>query len=161
MNLPLLYWASEQTNDPRFAQIARLHADTTQKYFVRKNGSVIHIGEFDPQSGEFLQSIGGQGYGRGCSWTRGQAWAVYGFTLSYLHTKKKSYLVTAERVADAKKQEVYRAASGNGFVLRESRENFLYKTWKNCPKQQLTRQCGNAIMTTIYKTFEKRGGIVK
>lgn len=36
MNLPLLYWASEQTNDPRFAQIARLHADTTQKYFVRK-----------------------------------------------------------------------------------------------------------------------------
>lgn len=100
MNLPLLYWASEQTNDPRFAQIARLHADTTQKYFVRENGSVIHIGEFDPQSGEFLQSIGGQGYGRGSSWTRGQTWAVYGFTLSYLHTKKESYLVTAERVAD-------------------------------------------------------------
>lgn len=100
MNLPLLYWASEITKDPRFMHIARRHADTVMKYFVREDGSVIHIGEFNPLTGEFLQSVGGQGYGRGSSWTRGQAWALYGFTLSYLHTKKEEYLLTAEKVAD-------------------------------------------------------------
>ncbi len=70
------------------------------RHFIREDGSVIHIGEFDPLTGEFLQSVGGQGYGRGSAWTRGQAWALYGFTLSYLHTKKEKYLYTAEWVAD-------------------------------------------------------------
>lgn len=100
MNLPLLYWASETVKDPRFTHIAGKHADTVMRHFIREDGSVIHIGEFDPLTGEFLQSVGGQGYGRGSAWTRGQAWALYGFTLSYLHTKKEKYLYTAERVAD-------------------------------------------------------------
>ncbi len=100
MNLPLLYWATEVTKDPRFSNIAQCHARTVMKHFIRPNGSSIHIGEFDPVTGEFLQSLGGQGYGRGSSWTRGQAWALYGFTLSYLHTRKECYLDTAERVAD-------------------------------------------------------------
>ena len=99
MNLPLLYWASEQTKDPRFYHIAVRHADTVIKHFLREDGSVIHIGEFDPYTGEFLRSVGGQGYAHGSSWTRGQAWALYGFTLSYLHTKKEKYLECAERIA--------------------------------------------------------------
>lgn len=99
MNLPLLYWASEQTKDPRYYHIARKHADTVQKYFIREDGSAIHIGEFNPLTGEFLQSLGGQGYGKGSAWTRGQAWALYGFVLSYLHTQKEDYLKTAEKIA--------------------------------------------------------------
>ncbi len=100
MNLPLLYWASEQTEDPRFYHIAVRHADTVMKHFIREDGSVIHIGEFDPYTGEFLRSIGGQGYAHGSSWTRGQAWAIYGFALSYRHTKKEKYLDCAQRIAD-------------------------------------------------------------
>ncbi len=100
MNLPLLYWASENTNDPRFYQIAARHADTTMKYFVRENGSVIHIGQFDANSGEFTDSVGGQGYAKGSSWTRGQAWAIYGFALSFLHTRNEEYLKTSRRIAD-------------------------------------------------------------
>ncbi len=100
MNLPLLYWASEKTNDPRFYQIARKHADTIIKYFLRPDGSVIHIGKFNPLTGEFMESLGGQGMGKGTSWTRGQSWALYGFTLSYLHTKCETYLKAAEQVAD-------------------------------------------------------------
>lgn len=100
MNLSLLYWASEESKDPRFRQIAMLHADTVRKNFVRPDGSVCHIVEFDPQTGEMLRSLGGQGYGEGSSWTRGQGWAVYGFTVSYLHTGKKEYLETARKVAD-------------------------------------------------------------
>ena len=99
MNLPLLYWASEETKDPRFEQIAINHANTTRDNFVREDGSVIHIVEFDPISGAMVKSHGGQGYEDGSSWTRGQGWALYGFTLSYMHTKDASFLEAAEKVA--------------------------------------------------------------
>lgn len=100
MNLPLLYWASEETGDPRFGQIARAHADTAARHFVRGDGSVNHIVEFNTHTGEYVATYGGQGYGEGSSWTRGQAWGLYGFTLSYLHTKEPSYLSAAERIAN-------------------------------------------------------------
>ena len=98
-NLSLLYWAFEETKDPRFYHIAVKHADTVMKYFVRPDGSVNHIVEFNPETGEMLRSYGGQGYGEGSSWTRGQGWAVYGFMISYLHTGKEEYLITAKKVA--------------------------------------------------------------
>ena len=100
MNLPLLYWASEEINDPRFAQIAVKHANTAMNAFVRGDGSVNHIVEFDLETGEMVRSYGGQGYKVGSSWTRGQSWGLYGFTLSYLHTKDEAYLATAERIAN-------------------------------------------------------------
>lgn len=100
MNLPLLYWASEQTGDPRFKKIAMIHADTSEKYFVRPDGSCNHIVDFDPETGEVRDTPAGQGYASGSSWSRGQSWALYGFTLSYLHTGKQSYLDTAKRVSN-------------------------------------------------------------
>ncbi len=100
MNLPLLYWASEMTNDPRFKLIAMKHADTAMKHFVRDDGSVKHIVVFDPETGEEIDNLGGQGYEKGSSWSRGQSWALYGFTLSYLYTGKKEYLDTAKKVAN-------------------------------------------------------------
>lgn len=99
MNLPLLYWASEETGDPRFKKIAMGHARTAQKYIVRPDGSCNHIVAFDPESGEYLNNPGGQGYGSGSSWSRGQSWAVYGFALSYHHTKDVSFLNTAKQCA--------------------------------------------------------------
>jgi len=100
MNLPLLYWASEETKDPRFKMIAIRHADTVRKHFVREDGSVHHIVDFDPLTGEVLDFPRGQGYASGSSWTRGQAWAIYGFVLSYIHTGRQEYLDTAKSVAD-------------------------------------------------------------
>ncbi len=99
MNLPILYWASEVTGDPRYQLIAMKHADTSMKAFVRPDGSCNHIVIFDPDDGDFLDNPGGQGFESGSSWSRGQAWALYGFTLSYLHTGKQEYLDTAKRVA--------------------------------------------------------------
>ncbi len=99
MNIPLLYWASEEKNDPRYRYIAMSHADKTMKHHVRADGSVKHIVEYDPETGEEIQEIGGQGYGVGSSWSRGQAWGLYGFTVSYLYTQKKEYLETAKRIA--------------------------------------------------------------
>lgn len=99
MNLSLLYWASEESGDPRFRQTAMLHADTAMEHFLRPDGSVNHIVEFNPENGEMVRTLGGQGYGEGSSWTRGQGWAVYGFMISYIHTGKKEYLDAAKRVA--------------------------------------------------------------
>ncbi|MCR5310211.1 MAG: glycoside hydrolase family 88 protein [Lachnospiraceae bacterium] len=100
MNLPLLYFASEETKDPRFKHIAVRHADMAIKNFLRADGSVNHIVEINPETGEFVQSFGGQGYGLGSSWTRGQSWALYGFLLSYLHTGEERYLEASKKVAD-------------------------------------------------------------
>ncbi|MCE5343465.1 MAG: glycoside hydrolase family 88 protein [Eubacteriales bacterium] len=100
MNLCLLYWATKYTGDPRFEQIACLHADTTLREFVREDGSCYHIVIFDPYTGAALEKPAGQGYAAGSSWSRGQAWALYGFTLTYMATRHARYLEAACRIAD-------------------------------------------------------------
>lgn len=100
MNIPLLYWASKETDDDRYKHIAMSHADKTLMYHVREDGSVHHIVNYNPQTGDVDETIGGQGYGVGSSWSRGQAWGVYGFTLSYIHTGEKRYLDTAKKIAN-------------------------------------------------------------
>ncbi|WP_160724314.1 glycoside hydrolase family 88 protein [Bacillus sp. USDA818B3_A] len=99
MNLPLLYWASEETGDPRFKSMAQKHADTVLEHFIRNDGSVHHIVRFDPESGEKLEAIGGQGYGPDSAWSRGTAWAIYGLTVCFHYTGDTKYLETAKRVA--------------------------------------------------------------
>lgn len=100
MNLPLLYSATRLTGDPRYAAVARVHADTTNAEVVREDGSCNHIVCFDPYTGRKLSTPAGQGCAPGSSWSRGQAWALYGFVLSYLHTQDDKYLYTAGRIAD-------------------------------------------------------------
>ena len=99
MNIPLLYRVSEELKDPRFRYIALSHADTTMRDHVRPDGSVNHIVSHDIVTGDVIETIGGQGYGVGSTWSRGQAWALYGFILSYIHTGKQEYLDTAKSVA--------------------------------------------------------------
>lgn len=99
LNIPLLYWARDTIEDPRFGYVAEDHADKVMKDIVRPDGSVNHIGVFDPTNGDLLETPAGQGYASGSSWSRGQSWALYGFALSYLHTGKKEYLDTAKKVA--------------------------------------------------------------
>lgn len=99
MNVSLLFWASEEAQDPRYKHIAVRHADTAMKHFVREDGSVRHIVSFDPETGEFLRAHGGQGFGPDSSWSRGAAWALYGFANTYRYTGDERYLNTAKRVA--------------------------------------------------------------
>ncbi len=99
MNIPLLYWAAKETGDPRFYHVAVSHAKTAQQYIVREDGSCNHIVVFDSHTGEFLDNPGGQGFEQGSAWSRGQSWAVYGFSLSYRHTGDESFLNTAKRCA--------------------------------------------------------------
>ena len=100
MNIPLLYWASDEIGDPRFRQIAMHHADKTMKHHIRPDGSLIHVIEYDINNGDFVGTPITQGYDPETScWSRGQAWAIYGFVLSYIHTGKQEYLDVAKNAA--------------------------------------------------------------
>lgn len=103
MNLPLLFWASEETQDPRFEEIAVSHMKRVMEQHIRPDGSVKHICVFDPFTGEYIREPGQdeacQGFDAGSSWSRGQAWALYGFVLAYIHTGKQEYLDTSKKVA--------------------------------------------------------------
>lgn len=100
MNIPLLYWASRELKDDRFRYIAELHADMSMREHVREDGSVVHIAVHAEEEDKVIETLAGQGYAVGSAWTRGQAWAVYGFILSYIHTGKQEYLDTAKIVSD-------------------------------------------------------------
>ncbi len=100
MNLPILYWASDEIGDKRFAKIAMRYADMAMRDHVRPDGSVNHQVEHELATGEPIKVFGGQGMCVGSCWSRGDSWALYGFTLSYLHTGDMRYLDTAKRVAN-------------------------------------------------------------
>lgn len=100
MNLAILYWASDYIKDPRFSNIAQKHAETTMKYFIREDGSVKHICEFDPVTGEYIKNYGGQGYSEDSAWSRGTAWALYGFALSAKYTLRQDFINTAKKVSN-------------------------------------------------------------
>ena len=101
MNIPLLTWAEKYSKepDPRYSHIARAHADKVLETFVRPDGSVHHIVEYDKNTGEVIDRPGGQGYAPGSSWSRGQAWAIYGFAMAYLNLGEERYLDAAKKVA--------------------------------------------------------------
>ena len=100
LNSPMLHWASKEIDDTRFSKIAVRYADMAMRDHVRPDGSVNHIVVHDPdQPDTVIETKGGQGYGVGSCWSRGASWALYGFVLSYIHTKDQKYLDTAKKVA--------------------------------------------------------------
>lgn len=99
MNLPQLYWASTITGDTRFKKIAMAHADMAMVEHIRPDGSVVHICSHDIEDGHVVETLQGQGYAVGSTWSRGASWAVYGFVLSYLHTGKQEYLDASKKAA--------------------------------------------------------------
>jgi unsaturated chondroitin disaccharide hydrolase len=92
MNLPLLFWATEQTGNSWYYDIAVKHADTTLRYFIRGDYSVYHAFRFDPESGKPLGGCNYCGYADESHWARGTAWAIYGFAIAYRYTKDERYL---------------------------------------------------------------------
>lgn len=100
LNLPLLYWAGEETGNPVYAQKARAHLDTALRVIIRPDFSTYHTYYFSPETGEPLRGETHQGYSADSAWARGQSWGVYGIALSYRYTKDPAYLALFERVTD-------------------------------------------------------------
>lgn len=99
MNLELLTWAARAAVEPRYRDIAVTHADTTLRNHFRPDGSSFHLVDYDPQTGKIRSRVTVQGNADASSWARGQAWALYGYTMMYRETKKEDYLRQAHKIA--------------------------------------------------------------
>ena len=100
MNLDLLFWASQNGGPSSDAEIARRHAQTVCRDFIRPGGGTYHIVRFDSTSGKIINKGTLQGAGDETTWSRGQAWALYGMVVAYRYTKDKEFLEAAEKLAD-------------------------------------------------------------
>ena len=99
MNLELLFAATRLTGDPSFREIAVSHANTTMKNHFRKDYSTYHVVDYDQQTGKVIKKNTHQGYSDESTWARGEAWALYGYTLCYRETQDQKYLEQAKSIA--------------------------------------------------------------
>lgn len=101
MNLEMLFWASKNGGNKDLYDIAVKHADTTMQHHFRPDGTCFHVAVYNPESGEFIKGMTHQGYADNSTWARGQAWAIYGYTMVYRETQNPKYLDFACKVTDA------------------------------------------------------------
>ncbi len=100
MNLELLFWASKNGGSGKLYDIAKRHAEVTMKNQFRDDYSTCHVVVYDTISGKRLAQVTHQGYADDSMWSRGQAWAIYGFTMAFRETGEKAFLDTACKAAD-------------------------------------------------------------
>ena len=101
MNLELLEWAAKAENgEKRFAEVARSHADVTMKNHFRADGGTYHVLNYSQKDLRVQEIRRGQGASCFTAWSRGQSWAIYGYTMMYRESGNKAYLDFAQKVAD-------------------------------------------------------------
>ncbi len=100
MNLELLCWASKTTGNSIFKDVAVAHANTTMKNHIRSDFSTYHVVDYDEKTGKVMHKATCQGFSDNSTWARGQAWAIYGFTMMFRETGDTLYLQTAKGLAD-------------------------------------------------------------
>jgi len=99
MNLELLLVAASITGEEAFADIANTHATTTMAHHFRDDYTCYHVVDYDSKDGSVRRRQTHQGYSDESAWSRGQAWALYGYTMMYQKTGRSEYLTQAEKVA--------------------------------------------------------------
>ncbi|WP_242457824.1 glycoside hydrolase family 88 protein [Pedobacter sp. BS3] len=100
MNLELLFFASKVTGEPYYKDIAIKHVETTMKNHLRPDFSSYHVVNYDVETGEVKSRETQQGFSDNSTWSRGQAWGIYGFTMVYRETGDRRFLETAQKMAD-------------------------------------------------------------
>ena len=100
LNLPLLYWASEETGDNKYRDIAEKHIHTALSNVIREDYSTWHTFFFNMETGEPDHGSTCQGYRDGSAWARGQAWGIYGLATGYKYTKREEYIELFRKVTD-------------------------------------------------------------
>lgn len=101
MNLELLAWVSDHGGNPKYKEIAINHADVTMKNHFRPDYSSYHVVDYDMgTTGKVLKRGTAQGASDESAWSRGQGWALYGYTMMYRFTKNHEYLNQAKHIAE-------------------------------------------------------------
>ena len=123
MNLELLFWANQEkrkekreeekneekdkseivkckSSNCKLYEVAVKHAETTMKYQFREDGGCYHVAVYDTLDGHFIKGLTHQGYADSSMWSRGQSWAIYGYTMVYRYTKDQRFLDFAQKVTD-------------------------------------------------------------
>jgi len=100
MNLELMFKATEYSGDSIYYNIANKHAETTLKNHFRSDASCYHVVDYSLEDGHVRGKHTAQGYADNSVWSRGQVWAIYGYTLCYRYTKNPKYLEQALKTAD-------------------------------------------------------------
>lgn len=100
INLEMLFWAAKNGGNKKLYDMAVSHADTTMKYHFRPDYTSYHVAVYDTLTGEFVKGVTHQGYDDNSMWARGQAWAIYGYTVVYRETKEPRFLDFVQKVAD-------------------------------------------------------------
>ena len=99
MNLELLEYASKLFSCDSLDDIAVRHARTTMAYHFRPDYSSYHMLDYDPVTGEVRRRVTVQGYSDDSAWARGQAWALYGYSMMFRETGREEFLSQAENIA--------------------------------------------------------------
>jgi len=100
MNLQILFWSAKNSRNPNLKKIATNHALITAKDFIRSDGSTYHLVNYDFKTGKIVSKMSAQGLSSQSSWSRGQAWAIYGFTMAYRETGDVTLLNSARKTAN-------------------------------------------------------------
>lgn len=100
MNLEFLFWASGESNNPKYKNICISHADKTIENHFRPDYSSYHVISYDTITGQVEKKNTHQGFGDETAWARGQAWGLYGYVVMYRETKDPKYLEQAKHIAD-------------------------------------------------------------
>ena len=100
MNVGIIFYAARETGDKMLRDVAQRHSMTTRRVLVRGDGSTAHEGIFNTETGEFLRQSTHQGYRGDSCWSRGLAWALYGFSTCYEYSRDPRFLETSEACAD-------------------------------------------------------------
>lgn len=100
MNLEFLFWAYKVTGDKKFYEMSVTHADNTLKHHFRDDYSSYHVVCYDKDNGNVVAKKTAQGYSDESAWARGQAWALYGYLMTYRETEDEKYLNQAKGIAE-------------------------------------------------------------
>ena len=100
MNLELIMWVANRDGDEQLKHVAKTHANTTMKNHFRSDYSTYHLVDYNPKDGSINKKQTVQGFADESRWARGQAWALYGFTMMHRMTGEQAYLEQATKVAE-------------------------------------------------------------
>lgn len=100
LNIPLLYWANNEENNPNYLEMANSHYKNALATVIREDGSTYHTYYFDKDTGQPVRGATRQGYSDDSSWARGQAWAIYGIPLHYKYVPEANDFEEFEKVTN-------------------------------------------------------------